>query len=137
MSTRPGGLIEEELTYSVIGGFLKVHRTLGFGFVEPIYGSAMECELRSRGHETLREFGVTVWYEGIAIGQQRLDMVVDQRLIIEIKSTERLHKDACRQLYNYLRATNLEFGLLLHFGREANFYRLICENSRSPGIIRL
>src|SRR5215216_4135757 len=133
MSSRPGGLIEEELSYSVIGGFFKVHRTLGFGFVEPVYSSAMEFELQSRGHDTIREFGVTVRYLGVDIAHQRLDMVVDQRLIVEIKATEKLHKDACRQLYNYLRATNLEVGLLLHFGREANFYRVICENSGSSG----
>ena len=57
-------------------------------------------------------------------------MVVDDKVIVEIKSPERLHKDAGRQLYNYLRATTLEVGLLFHFGREANFYRLVFDNAR-------
>ena len=61
-------------------------------------------------------------------------MVVDDKVIVEIKSPERLHKDAGRQLYNYLRATTLEVGLLLHFGREANFYRLVFDNARKGAV---
>jgi GxxExxY protein len=61
-------------------------------------------------------------------------MIVDDKVIVEIKSSERLHKDAGRQVYNYLRATSLEVSLLLHFGREANFYRLVFDNSRKRGI---
>jgi GxxExxY protein len=124
-------LLEEALTGSVIGAFYEVHRGLCFGFVEPIHAAALELELRSRGHAVAREFGVNVYYRGVAIAQQRLDMVVDEKLVVEIKSTERLHRDAKRQLYNYLRATNLEVGLLLHFGRSANFCRIV--KSRTSG----
>ena len=125
-------LLEEELTRSVIGAFYNVHRSLGFGFVEPVHAAALELELRSRGHDVAREFGVTISYRGVPIAQQRLDMVVDQKLVVEIKSTERLHRDAKRQLYNYLRATNLEVGLLLHFGRSANFYRVVKSHIKAP-----
>jgi len=126
---RPGGLIEEALTHSVIGAFFAVHRTLGFGFVEQVYAPALELELRERGHRVAREMSVVVRYAGVEIAHQRLDMVVDDKLVVEIKATEKLHKDAARQLYNYLRATNLEVGLLLHFGREAHFYRVLCDNA--------
>lgn len=126
---RPGGLIKENLTYSVIGAFFAVHRTLGFGFIEQVCAAALELELRERGHSVAREMSVVVRYSGVEIAHQRLDMVVDNTLVVEIKATEKLHKDAGRQLYNYLRATNLEVGLLLHFGRDAHFYRVICENS--------
>jgi GxxExxY protein len=129
---RHDGLIEEELTHTVIGAFFAVHRTLGFGFLEQIYASALEVELTARGHRVGREVEVVIRYDGVPIGRQRLDMIVDDRVIVEIKSSERLHKDAGRQLYNYLRATSLEVGLLLHFGREANFYRLVFENARKP-----
>ena len=127
---RPGGLIEEALTHSVIGAFLKVYNTLGFGFLEHVYAGALEMELRNRGHSVSRELGVVVWYCGVEIAHQRLDMVVDHKLIIEIKATEKLHKDSMRQVFNYLRATTLEVGLLLHFGREPNFHRVVCDNSR-------
>ena len=131
---RPGGLIEEELSGSIIGAFFKVHRRLGFGFLEHVYAAALEIELRARQHNVARECGVTVRYQGIEVAHQRLDMVIDRKLVVEIKSSEKLHKDATRQLFNYLRATNLEVGLLLHFGRDANFHRVVCENNtrRSP-----
>ena len=99
---RPGGLIEEELTYSVIGAFFAVHRKLGFGFLEQIHASGLEMELNARGHRVARELEVIIRYDGVPIGRQRLDMVVDDKVIVEIKSPERLHKDAGRQLYNYL-----------------------------------
>lgn len=131
---RHGGLIEEELTYSVIGAFFAVHHKLGFGFLEQIYASALELELSGRGHRVAREVEVIIRYDSVPIGRQRLDMVVDDKVIVEIKSPERLHRDAGRQLYNYLRATTLEVGLLLHFGREANFYRLVFDNTRKRAV---
>src|SRR3954447_7819963 len=94
---RPGGLIQEELTHSVIGGFFAVHRTLGFGFLEHVYAGGLEVELRKRGHRVARGFGAIIMYDGIEIGAQRLDMVVDEKLIVEIKATEKLHTDAGRQ----------------------------------------
>ncbi|MFI5230336.1 MAG: GxxExxY protein [Gemmatimonadales bacterium] len=129
---RAGGLVEEHLSHSVIGAFFAVHRQLGFGFLESVYSRALEAELIGRGHKISREFGVAVRYRGIEIAQQRLDLVVDSKLIVEIKATEGLRRDACRQLFNYLRATNLEVGLLLHFGRFADFYRIICQNHMKP-----
>ena len=127
----PGGLIEEALTESVIGAFFKVHNTLGYGFLESVYAAALELELHKRGHRVQREVPVVVWYEGIAIANQRIDTLVDAKLILELKSTERLHTDATRQLYNYLRATNIKVGLLLHFTRYAEFYRVVCSNKES------
>lgn len=129
---RPGGLLEEALTHAIIGAFFDVHRKLGFGFLEHVYQCAMEMELRKRKHAVVRECAVTICYDGVPIAQQRLDMIVDGRVVVEIKATERLHRDAARQLYNYLRATRLEVGLLLHFGRDPNFTRVIYENALKP-----
>src|SRR4051812_46300462 len=120
---RPGGLSEEKLSRSVIGAFLTVHRKLGFGFLERIYSPALELELLDRGHRVAREAGVVIRYAGVEIAHQRIDMIVDEKLIVEIKATEKLHPDATRQLRNYLRATNLEIGLLLHFGRNPRVHR--------------
>jgi GxxExxY protein len=130
-------LIEEDLTRSVIGAFYAVHRALGFGFLEHVHAAALERELLHRGHRVGRELNVLVQYAGADIAHQRLDMVVDDKVVLEIKSTEHLHRDAKRQLYNYLRATKFEVGLLLHFGRSAKFYRVICtdrENARGPTV---
>jgi GxxExxY protein len=85
-----------------------------------------------RGHRVARELSVRVMDRGEEIGMQRLDMVVDDVLVVEAKSTHTLHESASRQLYNYLRATNLEVGLLLQFGLEAQFFRIVCERAFKP-----
>lgn len=122
-------LLHEQLAHSVIGAFYEVYNTLGCGFLESLYMTALERELLKRGHRVSRELSVRVTYKGEQLGQQRLDMVVDDVLVIEAKSTHALHRSATRQLYNYLRATNLELGLLLHFGPRPHFYRVICDNA--------
>ncbi|MDB4883832.1 MAG: GxxExxY protein [Gemmatimonadetes bacterium] len=105
-----------------------MHRALGFGYREFIYALALERELLSCGHRVSREVAVMVYFRGEPLARQTLDMIVDDVLVIEIKSTERLHPSGTRQLFSYLSATDLEVGLLLHFGREAKFHRVICEN---------
>jgi GxxExxY protein len=121
-------LVEERLTHSVIGAFFDVYNTLGFGFLEHVYVMALERELIARKHRVGREVAVRVLYKGHELAEQRLDMIVDEKLVVETKSTYELHKSANRQVYNYLRSTNLEVGLLLHFGPEARFYRLVHRN---------
>jgi GxxExxY protein len=124
-------LIEGSLTESVIGAFYDVYNTLGFGFLEHVYIVALERELLARGHRVAREVCVRVQYKGQELAQQRIDMVVDERLIVEVKSTYDLHKAAPRQVFNYLRATNIEVGLLFHFGPRPSFFRLISSNKKS------
>ena len=123
-----GELIEAALSRSVIGAFFEVYNTLGYGFLEHLYVLALERELLARGHRVGREVGVRVMYKGEELGCQRLDLIVDDKLVVEIKSTQELRKSATRQLFNYLHATNLEIGLLLHFGAEARFYPVICRH---------
>jgi GxxExxY protein len=125
---REGGLLEEALTHDVIGAFYDVHRELGFGFREYLYALALERDLVAAGHRVDREVAVMVYYRGEPLAWQTLDMIVDERLVLETKATERLHPSAAPQLFSYLCATSLEIGLLLHFGREPKFYRVICEN---------
>jgi len=108
-------LIHEDLTYSVIGAGFEAYNALGFGFLEHVYSMALERELRARGHQVSREVAVAVMYKGEELATQRLDMLVDDKLIVEVKATSRLEPEASRQLYNYLRATRIEVGLLLHF----------------------
>ena len=110
------------------GPFYDVHRELGFGYREFIYGSALERALAAKGHRVDRELAVIVYFRGEPLARQTLDMVVDHRLLLELKSTEALPKDATRQLFGYLCGTNLEVGLLLHFGKQPKFHRVIYEN---------
>ncbi|MEO8336126.1 MAG: GxxExxY protein [bacterium] len=118
-------LIEEALTRSVIGAFFEVYNELGYGFLEHLYVLALERELIARGHRVRREVLVDVEYKGRHLGLQRMDMLVDERLAVEAKSTEVLPKVASRKLFNYLHGTKLEIGLLLHFGPAARFYPVL------------
>lgn len=124
----PDDLIEKKLTESVIGAFFEVYNELKFGFLETLYLKALERELLGRGHGIARQFSVPVFYKGEVIGIQRLDMVVDDKLVIEAKSSENLSPVAIRQLDSYLKATRLEVGLVLHFGPKARFYRRVFLN---------
>ena len=127
-------LIAQETTGAILGAFFHVYNILGYGFLEAVYVAALEQELRERGHRVGREVHVPVEYRGVEIGRQRLDMVVDAQVVVEVKSTEALHPNAKRQLLSYLRATHLEVGLVLHFGPKPRFQRVVCLND--PGTPR-
>ena len=118
-------LAEREITSDVIGSFYDVYNELGFGFLEFVYALALEKELLKRGRTVGREVSVPVVYKGEILANQRVDMVVYDRVMVEIKSTDVLHPKARRLTLNYLRSTPLEVALLLHFGLEARFYRLV------------
>ena len=125
------GLIDEELTGSAISAFFAVYDALGHGFLEHIYKAALERELRARGRRVAREVGVTVLYKGEEVAHQPLDMLVDERLVIEVKSRQERLDIGSAQLFNYLRATNLEIGLLFNFGPKPSFKRVLCLNAWS------
>ena len=126
-------LIEEPLTHSVIGAFFEVYNRLGYGFLESVYVSALEHVLAARGHRVAREVSIQISYKGHVLGIQRIDMIVDEQLVVETKSTQELHRAAPRQVYSYLHASHLRVGLLLHFGPEPRFYRFVSlEGARDP-----
>ena len=125
-----GKLIHDALTQSVIGAFYDVYNILDYGFLEHVYSLALERELRSRGHSVAREVRVAVMYKGEELCTQRLDMIVDGRLVVEVKSSALLPRATMRQLFAYLRATEIEVGLVLHFGPEPKFYRQILTHNR-------
>lgn len=118
-------LIERDITRDVIGSFYEVYNALGFGFLEYVYSLALERELKARGRLVEREVLIPVMYKGEPLTSQRVDMIVDEKVVVEIKSTYVLPSVARRQTLNYLCATTLEVALLLHFGPEARFYRLV------------
>ena len=126
-------VLEDRLVHSVIGCFYEAYNALGYGFLERAYALALERELKAREHEVLREVQMLIMYKGEPLLDQRIDMIVDQRILVEIKSTETLHVAATRQVYNYLRATDLEVGLLLHFGPRPRFHRVYCRPGKKNG----
>jgi GxxExxY protein len=121
-------LIEEELTQAVIGVFYDVYNSLGYGFLEHVYSLAMEREVTYLGRAVAREYSAPVYFKGDPLCRYRIDMVVDEKVIVEIKATEQLHNGAMRQVRNYLKATDFEVGLLLHFGPEPKCYRQVLSN---------
>ena len=127
MPNRP--LMEEALSSSVIGAFYEVYNIFGYGFSESVYLAALEWELIRRGHKVAREVSICIWYKGDPIAWQRVDMVVDDVIIVEAKATPKLRSDASKQCYHYLRASKLEVGLVLGFGCEPEFFRLYCPKS--------
>lgn len=123
-----GELYEVRLTHSVIGAFFEVYNHLGFGFSERIYANALEFELKSRAHDVRREVSFPVYYKGHWVGDHRLDMVVDSKLIVENKSSYQLKRENAQQVYNYVSASRLKVGLLLHFGPRPKVFRFVDRN---------
>lgn len=119
-----GDFSESERTRSIIGAFFITYNKLGAGFLESVYAAALEIELRKKGHEVQRELPVRVIYDSEPIAVQRLDFVVDKVVVLELKACASLPPRATRQLHNYLRATNLSVGLLLHFGERPHVHRV-------------
>jgi GxxExxY protein len=109
-------LIHKELTYRIIGILYKVHKKLGCGFPEKIYQRAIEIELKTEDipYEIEKEFEVK--YDSKIIGRFRLDLVIGDKIIVELKSVERLPKVFREQLISQLKASPYEVGLLVNFG---------------------
>ena len=116
------GHAEDALTKRVIGLAMKVHRTLGCGFLESVYCNALAIELRNNGISFEREKRFHVTYEGVEIGYFDADFLIEGRLVVEAKAVECLTVTHSIQLVNYLAAGNIELGLLLNFnGKSLEF----------------
>lgn len=123
-------IIEKELSHTIVGCFFDVYNELGYGFVESLYARALEITMHQRGLRVDREFPITVTFRGRQIGFHRIDMVVERRVIVELKSTERLPESARRQLRSYVTALRVDVGILLHFGPVPRFYRELGRRAR-------
>ena len=108
-------LKEKELCYEITGCVYEVYRHLGHGFLESIYHKALCQELQSKGLKVQSELPVSIFYKGIKIGDHRLDLLVEDRVIVELKAQKQMPLAAESQLINYLKATGKELGLLVNF----------------------
>src|SRR5215470_9063722 len=107
---------EEWLTRQIIAAFYEVYNTLGFGFLEKVYENALCIELRKMGLNLARQQPVKVYYDGESIGDYVADVIVNYKVILELKVADAIHPAHEAQLMNYLRATEIEIGLLFNFG---------------------
>jgi GxxExxY protein len=105
----------DELAHAVIGAALEVHKHLGPGFLEQTYAKALSIELNQRNIAHENEVPVSLNYKGNPIGDGRLDILVQKKLIIELKAVDQLHPVHHAQVLSYLKATNLQLGLLINF----------------------
>jgi len=121
-------LLHKEITEKIIKCYYKVYNTLGYGFLEKIYENAFALELQQNGLDVKCQFPIKVYYENKIVGEYYADIVVNNLIIIELKASTCLLEEHECQLINYLRATEIELGLLLNFGKEAEYKRKIFMN---------
>jgi len=119
-----------ELTEQIIGAFYDVYSKLGYGFLEDVYVKALVIELKKRGLIPSTEQAIEVYYESQLIGKYYADIVVNDLVILELKSVKALVVEHEAQLLNYLKATPYEVGLLLNFGPKPETKRRSFDNSR-------
>ena len=127
-------MLHSDITGKIIKAFFKVNNTLGFGFLEKVYENAMLIELRKIGFEVLQQKNIKVYYEGQKVGEYYADLLVNGLVIVELKACESIREEHEAQLINYLKATEVEVGLLLNFGKEPEFRRKIFTNRRKDKI---
>ena len=130
MKENHNGLKHRDLTQKIIGFFYEVYNELGHGFIESVYESAFEVALTSRGLSVLRQIEVPVWFRGKKIGDFTADMLVEKCVLLELKAGRALNPVHEAQLLNYLRATEIEVGMLFSFGLKPEFKRLAYDNAR-------
>jgi len=125
-----------ELTEDIIGAFYDVNNALGHGFLEKVYENALVIELRKYGMVPEQQKPIRVFYDDQIVGDYFADIVVNDLVILELKVVEKLLPEHEAQLLNYLRATDIEVGLLLNFGRKAEFKRKYYTNDRKKKSVK-
>jgi GxxExxY protein len=114
-----------EITHKIIGAAMKVHSALGNGFQEVIYQRALAIEMNKQGLSFQRELEMPIFYDGEEIGTRRVDFLVEDKVLVELKALTKLEDVHLAQAINYLEAYRLEVGLLLNFGAKSLEYRRV------------
>ena len=123
-------LQHRDLTDKIIGLFYDVYNELGHGFLESVYEHSLLIALSSAGTGVERQVPICVWFRGHLVGEFRADLIVEKKVLLELKAARTIDEAHEKQLLNYLRATEIEVGLLLNFGVKPQFRRLVYENER-------
>ena len=136
MNTGLDGFKHGEITQKIIGVFYEVYNELGHGFLESVYHRSLVLALQSVGLKVSSRVDIPVWFRGSEVGHFQADILVEQCILLELKAARTLESAHRAQLLNYLRATEIEVGLLLNFGEKAEVKRLIFDNSKKKAVIR-
>ena len=123
-------MLYEELSGKTIQAFYTVYNCLGHGFLERVYENAMMVELRKLGVLAEQQKRIDVWYENCKVGEYFSDIVVENKIILELKAAEGIAPEHEAQLLHYLKATDIELGLLFNFGSKPQMLRRIFTNDR-------
>ena len=119
-----------ELTQRIIAVFYEVHNELGHGFLESVYQKSLILALKDSGLIVQSPIEIPVWFRGHQVGEFEGDVLVEKCVLLELKAARTLDSSHKAQLLNYLRATEIEIGLLLNFGVKPEIKRLIYDNPR-------
>jgi len=122
--------LHKRLSDAILKIYYEVYNTLGYGFLEKVYQNAMCLELKNQGYNVEAQKQIKVYYKGIVVGEYYADLIIDETIILELKACECLMDAHKAQLINYLKATDIEVGLLLNFGETPEFKRFIYTNNR-------
>lgn len=119
-------IIHKELSYKIIGLAMEVHKNLGYGFLEKVYENALMFELLNNNIEAKNQYPVKVNYKGNIIGDYIADILVEDKIILELKSIEKIIDIHKVQTMNYLKATGLRLGIIINFGKDnLEYYRVV------------
>jgi len=123
-------MLHQQITGKILRAFYNVYNDLGYGFLEKVYENALIHELKGMGLRISQQRPIKVYYDSVLVGEYFADIVVENAVIIELKAVKALHESHSNQLMNYLKATEIEVGLLLNFGEEPELARKIFTNDR-------
>jgi GxxExxY protein len=126
----PENYKHSDITEIIIKCFYKVYNKLGYGFLEKVYENAMFLELKNEGLFVEKQKQISVFYDEQKVGEYYADLIVNESVIIELKAAESLCEEHEFQLINYLKATEIEVGLLLNFGKTPQIRRKIFSNDK-------
>lgn len=127
-------LLHKKITDAVLKAYYDVYNDLGYGFLEKVYQNAMYFELKSLGYKVEAQKQIKVYFRNQLVGEYYADILIEEKIIIELKACELLMNVHVAQLMNYLKATEIEVGLLLNFGEEPEFKRIIYTNDRKKSL---
>ena len=122
-------LLHKELSDLIINAFYTVYNALGYGFLEKVYQNALFTELNNKALYCEKQKPIQVYYDQKIVGEYFADIIVEDSIILELKAAESLMDEHEVQLVNYLKATEIEVGLLLNFGKKPSFKRKIFTNN--------
>jgi len=120
----------ETLTEKIIKAFYHVYNELGYGFLEKVYENALMIEFKKNGLPAVQQSAINVIYDNEIVGQYSADIIVENKIIIEIKAKKKLIPQDEAQLLNYLKATDKEVGLLVNFGPNPELNRKVLDNNK-------